>query len=256
MILHKERYNKFKTPVGYYIELKDIINKDYSDKDSFYFNILKGITILFRKGNVKDSNPYFIHKGKKVEGLATFSHGNIVSIPFINEENGEFFEGYSNHYKSILVHELTHIFQRLSDINKISNSNEDDYKTWLSRNHEQEAILNQVFSAIRSFIKEEIDMMQRYRKEKMIRPYVMKNNKLQELFSSKEVFSKMITKDYDDIFKSYVSKNKSSIRNHYVEFGIEYPKLEKEFLYTTWEDLKSEFKNVIPDKKLKYGVLK
>ena len=82
MVSNKDRYKPYRSVIGYLIPISKIINKEYTDKDSLMFNVIKGITLHFRKGSLESGNPFFEKSGKRLYGHASYSSGNVVTIPF------------------------------------------------------------------------------------------------------------------------------------------------------------------------------
>lgn len=249
---YKNQYSK-----GYRIPMIEFI-KDVKVPDDGVFNRLKKGRVFFEEGHFEfgDQAPWlYAHDGnKKVQAGGYFTPDGIdfgIHIPFIDHETGKPFMGFFPEYRSLIIHELTHFIQNAKEkftTGTAQLSRED----WFKNKKEQEAYLHELYNDIQEHVKETLREMKSYRSAEWKTPeygkYVNYSNTLFKMFEDVDSFKKSINMLQRIIFLNNI-KNK----NKFTYLSTEHRDVYNKFLEDSFAELKKEFKNVLPTKKLTYG---
>lgn len=254
---HPERYVKNKQWTGAYkIPLSQFL-KDIDIPKYGILDTIKNGHLFLDRGhfNLFDKNPWLnaYSKNGLVKASGYFSPSREeygIHIPFIDAETGKPFGGFFDFYHSLIIHELTHFIQDSKERLKTGTS---DLSTdeWFKNDKEKEAYFNELYRDFQKYVSELIREMKSFRSKEYKSPeyfkYVNRSNLLKRMFSSFESFKKQIIIDVSKIFL-----DNPKAKDGYLTLQDSHPDIFKEFLETTYEELKKEFKASIPEKDLVY----
>lgn len=249
---------KYSDSGEYHIPLKDFIKKMDFPEGSI-FSKLKDGKLYLEYGYWDNSpTPYLITVTKKdgktyrdKAGAYFDNHEYFLGIhlPFIDPKTELPYQGFRNHWKNILIHELTHYVQDAKDRFKEGTATLSTDE-WYANKNEQEAYLHEIYSLFQEWLAKEIKDLKRLRVTDEYYPadipkYIKTNNRLVELFSSEDMFEKKYP-----IGEIFLDNDKQKKRINYIASNLK--EVYKKFIHDTYVELKKEFKNVLPTKMLKY----
>lgn len=256
-----KKYSSYEKFGEYKIPIKEIA-KEMNVEDSAILSKLRNGILLLGPGerNDPDSFPYF-RMGKNNTAYGYYnSTKNLIAIPAMNYATKEPFVGWKimEHFKSVILHELTHNLQNIENRSSSGTSNLST-EDWYKNKNEKEAIKNQFYEYVQKYVSRMFasmkEMRQSTEEEKkkgnytsdFLDEYIKENNLLVDMFESIKSFIEHFPK----IFKMISFENKS-VYEKLKYFKTNHEKEFEWFLEETYRELKKEFKNVLPTKKLKY----
>jgi N-acetylglutamate synthase-like GNAT family acetyltransferase len=240
------------------IPFKKFIGDLNVPKNSFLKSLTYG-KLFLDLGSTKDSTHPFLeivsHKDgrnirKKAGGYYTNEFDLEIHLPFIDKQTYLPFEGYSKHWKSLLVHELTHAIQDLKGEIK-SGTAQLSNEEWFSNKSEQEAVIHQLYKVLQKHIKELFSEMKFHRtddeKYRDVKKSVIESNVLYNWFKDFESFKKSFRMDQNLM---YIDNPIEKDRLFYL--WDNHKDVYNKFLADSYKELKKEFAKVIPEKILIY----
>lgn len=254
---HPERYVKNKQWTGTYkIPLSQFL-KDIDVPKYGIFDTIKNGHLFLDRGHLSmyDKTPWLNAQSKnglvKASGYFSPSREEYgIHIPFIDAETRKPFGGFFDFYHSLIIHELTHFIQDSKERLKTGTA---DLSTeeWFKNDKEKEAYFNELYRDFQKYVSELILDMKSFRSKEYKSPeyfkYVNLSNLLKRMFSSFENFKKQIRVEVSKIFL-----DNPKAKDKYLTLQDSHWDIFKEFLKTTYEELKKEFKASIPEKELVY----
>lgn len=251
---------KYSNSGEYHIPLKDFIKNINFPKDSIFSNLRDGK--LYLESGYRDNSPtpYLLAistkdgRTSRDKAAAYFDPDKYflgIHLPYIDPKTLLPFPGFRKHWKSLLLHELTHYVQDAKE--KFGHGTSTlSSEEWYADKKEQEAYLHELYSLFQDWLKEEIYDLKRLRVDDKdagtkadISVYVKTNNRLVDLFSSEDTFEKKYP-----VGEIFLDHDKHKRRINYLAGNLK--DVYTKFIKDTYNELKKEFKNVLPTKKLSY----
>lgn len=242
---------KYSNSGMYEVPLNDFIKKEFP-KDSVFSHLKDGK--LYLEYGYEDNSPTpFLWAISSKDGRTTRTKAGAyfepsknflgIHLPFINPKTDLPFKGLRSHWKSLLLHELTHYVQDVKDKFKEGTSTLSS-EEWHQDKKEQEAYLHELYSLFQTWMASEIQELKSLRKDDIVK-FTKKNNFLVKLFSTEEMFEQKYP-----IGEIFLDNDKQKKRINYIASNLK--DVYKKFVHDTYEELKKEFKNVLPTKEFKY----
>jgi len=253
---------KYSNSGHYHIPLKDFIKKINFPEDSVFSHLKDGKLYLEYGYRDDSTTPYLLAVTRedghtyRTKAGAYFDQDKYflgIHLPFIDPKTELPYQGFRTHWKNLLIHELTHYIQDSKDSSKYGTSTLSS-EEWHKDKKEQEAYLHELYSLFQNWLSEELSDLKNLRndteyKKSDIPEYVKKNNRLVDLFSSEEMFERKYP-----VGEILLDNDKQKRRINYLAGNLK--DVYKKFIHDTYIELKKEFRNVLPTKKLSYSGVK
>lgn len=256
---NRDRYSKYETKFGYEIPISDIIDSSKFKKFGILEKLTSGNLYLYRglldfknepviRKQEKDSKGEIVFRDQK--GFYNITKSTI-GIPFINHENDKTFYAYIDKISSTLYHEFAHKLQAIRGYDLKATANKTE-KAWFEDEHEREALFTQIYKELEKRIKlvfrdMKIDKEQysKTKDEEYRKEYILNYNVLYSAFKDEEGFNRFVNNSRWVIENTnkLISERMTYLRTNFKEEW-------DEFITDTWLEMKNEFRNVIPTKKL------
>lgn len=241
------------------IPFKKFIGDLNVPKNSFLKVLSRG-NLYLDLGSDKDATYPFLeiptrdkdgkHFRRKAGAYYHFDLDPEIHLPFINKQTGLPFQGYLEHWRSLLIHELTHAIQDLKGEIK-SGTAQLSHEEWFADKKEQEAVIHQLYKVLQKHFKELFSYMNFHRtndeKYRDVKKAVVESNALYNWFKDFESFKKSFRMNQNLI---YLDNPIEKSRLFYL--WDNHKDTYNKFLEDSYKELKKEFKNVIPEKMLSY----
>ena len=253
------RYEKYKNPYSntYQIPMTEFIKDVKVPKGRIIYQLMNGYVFL-ENGYLDNGGktPYlWVYNGdKKVKAGGYFTparHELGIHLPFIDAEGSSLFKSYFPEFESLIIHELTHFIQNSKERFSTGTSHLSQ-QAWFNNKNEQEAYLHELYNDIQKYVKDTLRDIKMYRSNESKAPdyekYVNFSNSLYKMFEDVESFKKSIR-----MLKQIIFLDNQKNKNKFEYLSTEHKDIYDKFLEDSFEELKKEFKNVLPTKKLTYG---
>lgn len=263
---NRKRYEKYEYEDGYAIPLKDIIPAKNFQSGGI-LEKLRDVTLMLAYGRLTfESRPVIdIMKKQKDGSYKEYSSAafyqprkKLIVVPFIDTKTDKVMENKIERIISTIFHELTHALQDAKGV-ELKGTVGKGEKYWYDDPNEREAIRNQIYKEVQKIIKTKIKNNKSYRVEfnktkdsDFIKEYVKVNNELVKLFEDVDSFEDWFNKNAVWMIRYTNSNIDEYIKNMKKFYEDEW----NDFVLEMFNELKDEFKNVIPVKELKYGDVK
>lgn len=255
---NSERFKKYKLAhINEYRFPMSEFMKDMKIQEGGVLEYLKKGRVFFEEGeyNSDDITPWlYVRTDKgKVKAGGYFSPNKYelgIHLPFIDSKTGKPFQFMFSEFKSLIIHELTHFIQNSKEdfVNGTANLSQEE---WYNNKKERESYLHELYNDLQNYVKDILKEMKYYRSSEYDTPnykmYVNFSNSLYKMFEDVNSFKKTVRMDIEKIFLDNL-KNK----NKFLYLSTEHRDIYNKFLEDSFEELKKEFKPVIPTKRLKY----
>lgn len=257
-LTHLDRYfKKYKDHREnlYKIPMSDFM-KDIKVPEGGIFDYLKKGHVFLENGYLEkgDRTPWLYSDESKVRKAGGYfdqdKHYFGIHLPFIDAKTGEPFRGFFTEFESLIIHELTHFIQNSKE-KFISGTASLSSEEWFSNKKEQEAYLHELYNDLQNFVKETLKDIRYYRsseyKKADYEKYVGRSNMLYKMFENLELFKKSIR-----VLERQIFLDNPKNRDRYLYISTEMRDVFNKFLEDSFKELKKEFKNVLPERELRY----
>lgn len=255
---HPDRYKRTRNKwIGIHEIPMSKFTKDLNIPKGEVFDFISKMKLYLDYGFLDNESrrPHLkVYGGRKAGGYYEPKGDFGIHIPFINSETKLPFDGYFDDFYSTILHELTHAVQDAQGkIGKASGTAGSTTAEWFTYKTEREAYLHELYRHLQEYVSGLISEMKNFRtnteySKADYEEYVKTSNILKAMFDSLESFKKAVRMSANMIFLDnrtnkdrfdYLTTNHRDIYNNFLE--------------DAYVELKKEFKNVLPEKKLNYG---
>lgn len=254
---HPGRYKDTKNKwIGIHeIPMKKFI-KDLNIPKGKLFDFISTMKLYLDYGFLErgSQSPFLkVYGGRKAGGYYEPKGDYGIHIPFIDERTGLPFTQYFDEFYSTILHELTHAIQDIKEpFTKGYGTAKTTQDEWFENKNEREAYIHEFYRHLQEYVSELLSGMKNYRTDTNYskanyQQYVNTSNRLWKMFETLDTFKKSIRMDAKEIFLN----NKTNL-DRFDYLSTNHRDIYNKFLEDSYPELKKEFKNVLPTKKLSY----
>jgi len=253
---HPERYKdtKQKWVGSHEIPMKKFI-KDLNIPKGKLFDFLSIMKLYLDYGELDkfSKTPFLkVYGGRKAGGYYEPKGDFGIHIPFIDSKTGLPFTQYFDDFYSTILHELTHAIQDFQGTITKEGTAKTNQEEWFLDKSEREAYIHEMYRHLQEYVSGLVSEMKNFRtntdySKADYSEYVKTSNKLRLMFESIDTFKKSVRIDAREIF---MNNGRNKDRFDYI--STNHRDVYNKFLEDSYSELKKEFKNVLPTKKLSY----
>jgi hypothetical protein len=253
---HPDRYKDTKNKwIGIHeIPMKKFI-KDLNIPKGKMFDFLSIMKLYLDYGELDKGSkrPFLkVYGGRRAGGYYEPKGDFGVHIPFIDQTTGLPFTQYFDDFYSTVLHELTHAIQDYQGTITKEGTHKTNQEEWFLDKSEREAYIHEMYRHLQEYISGLISDMKNFRtntdySKADYEEYVKTSNILRLMFESLDTFKKSVRMNANRIF---IDNERNKDRFDYI--STNHRDVYNKFLEDSYVELKKEFKNVLPTKKLNY----